>query len=189
MCVVVGGLPVIHGRGRPCAERGFVLHGKCFGPCGRWWVTKYHYICAPRLCWQPNDNIEVCNSSSNEILWPYYLGIQSRENTQSAENRIIYGEGEFLSSVCAYATPSSPITSAYLFFTWAYILTWAYMYFLLLVIISCCTYCNTIHKKYLTDWGSKIKLISEIANLGIWKKKCKQRKNKEDIRFCSNLGL
>lgn len=185
MCVVVGGLPVIHGRGRgrPCAERGFVLHRKCFVPCGRWWVTKYHYICAPRLCWQPNDNIEVCNSSSNEILWPYYLGIQSRENTQSAENRIIYGEGDFC-QVCAHTLHLHLQSPQHIYFSPEHIFN-----FLLLVIISCCTECNMIYKKYLTDWGIKIKLISEIGNLGIWEKKRKQRKNKETLDSAPILGL
>lgn len=64
--VVVGILAITRGRvryaarpSRPRAERGIVLRRKCCGPCGRWRVTKYHYICARRLCWQPNDNIEL----------------------------------------------------------------------------------------------------------------------------------
>lgn len=129
LCVCCGGSIACHTWPWPCTVRGgalaallqegIVLRRKCFGPCGRWWVTKYHYICAHRLCWQPNDNIEVCSSSRNEILWPYYLGIRNRENIQSAENGIIYGEGEFLSSVCACTFPSSPVISAHLFFMWA----------------------------------------------------------------------
>lgn len=96
--VVVGILAITRGHvryaarpWRPRAERGIVLRRKCCGPCGRWRVTKYHYICARRLCWQPNDNIELKLQQQWDSLTLLHQEYRKEKRTEGKQNDVGWG--------------------------------------------------------------------------------------------------
>lgn len=57
-------------------KKGYCIAGEVFWAARQMAGNKISLHFRSGLCWQPNDNIKLSNLGSNEILWPYYLGIQ-----------------------------------------------------------------------------------------------------------------